>query len=271
LLRRAGQLYRLNGQELVAVHTKWAINAAAAIKDGNLRIVIRNQKTGLANELVTITPEGRQVGEPIAIKGGTSNDAPHFRGFCSAADRTSYLTGGGENMMFCRKPDGTVGDFRNDLTSLWGPGPQPCLSPDQTQIYVPFRDGSRMEVGILQVGPSKALLQHEEWFYRLEDPFGFSRVIGGLCVDAEGRLYVSTAEGIQVCDQAGRVNFIIPTPESFISPDRYWQVPHDVCFGGKELSELFIACGDKIYKRQTKVHGIVSGQMAPIKPAAPKL
>ena len=48
-------------------------------------------------------------------------------------------------------------------------------------------------------------------------------------------------------------------------------LPHDVCFGGKDLSELFIACGDKIYKRQTKAHGYISGQMAPIKPAPPKL
>jgi sugar lactone lactonase YvrE len=83
----------------------------------------------------------------------------------------------------------------------------------------------------------------------------------GLCVDTEGRLYVATRLGIQVCDQAGRVNFIIPTPKQ----------AHDVCFGGKDLSELFIACGDKIYKRQTKVHGVVSGQQPPIKPAPPKL
>ncbi len=83
----------------------------------------------------------------------------------------------------------------------------------------------------------------------------------GLCVDTEGRLYVATAPGIQVCDQAGRVNFIIPTS----------QQPYDVCFGGKDLSELFIACGDKIYKRPMKVHGIVSGQMAPIKPKPPHL
>ncbi|MEI6536828.1 MAG: hypothetical protein WCN98_15885 [Verrucomicrobiaceae bacterium] len=37
------------------------------------------------------------------------------------------------------------------------------------------------------------------------------------------------------------------------------QQPHDVCFG------------DKIYKRSTKANGIVSGQMPPIKPSAPKL
>ncbi len=83
----------------------------------------------------------------------------------------------------------------------------------------------------------------------------------GLCVDTEGRLYVATSLGIQVCDQAGRVNFIIPTPAS----------PYDVCFGGKDLSELFIACGNTIYKRPTKVKGYISGQMAPIKPAPPKL
>ena len=82
-----------------------------------------------------------------------------------------------------------------------------------------------------------------------------------LCVDTNGWLYVATSLGIQVLDQAGRVNFIIPTP----------QQPHDVCFGGKDLSELFIACGDTIYKRPTKAKGVVSGQQSPIKPPAPKL
>ena len=85
--------------------------------------------------------------------------------------------------------------------------------------------------------------------------------IGGLCVDTNGWLYVATSLGIQVLDQAGRVNFIIPTPKQ----------PYDVCFGGKDLSELVIACGDTIYKRPTKAHGYISGQMAPIKPPPPKL
>ena len=34
----------------------------------------------------------------------------------------------------------------------------------------------------------------------------------GMRVDRDGRLYVATRMGIQVCDQAGRVNCIIPTP-----------------------------------------------------------
>ena len=54
------------------------------------------------------------------------------------------------------------------------------------------------------------------------------------------------------------MNFIIPTPHE----------PKDLCFGGKDLSELFVACWDKrfkthTYKRPTKAKGVVSGQQPP--------
>ncbi|MEZ0276706.1 MAG: alpha/beta hydrolase-fold protein [Roseimicrobium sp.] len=133
-----------------------------------------------------------------------------------------------------------------------------ALSPDQSQVYA--TNLSEHEVGCWQSDGSGSL-HHAEKFVLLDDPLQGKLYPRGLCVDTDGRLYVATTSGIQVCDQAGRVNFIIPTPA----------IPHDVCFGGKDLSELFIACGDKIYKRSTKVHGVVSGQMPPIKPAAPKL
>ncbi len=103
--------------------------------------------------------------------------------------------------------------------------------------------------------------QHDQAFHLLEADFEDRVAAGGLCVDTHGWLYVATSLGIQVCDQAGRVNFILPTP----------QPAHDVCFGGKDLSELFIACGDTIYRRPTKARGVVSGQQPPIKPAPPKL
>jgi gluconolactonase len=102
---------------------------------------------------------------------------------------------------------------------------------------------------------------NKQSFYRLQADTENRWETGGMCVDQDGRLYVATTLGIQVCDQAGRVNFIILTPKS----------ASDVCFGGMDLSELFIACGDTVYKRKTKAKGVVSGQMAPIKPAPPKL
>ena len=46
----------------------------------------------------------------------------------------------------------------------------------------------------------------------------------GMRVDRDGRLYVATRMGIQVCDQAGRVNCIIPTPNGKVA---------NLCFGGQ--------------------------------------
>lgn len=148
---------------------------------------------------------------------------------------------------------------KSEVSDLLLQGPYlAALSPDQTLLYT---CGSDNPVVVSRQITEDGSLDFGQEFFRLEpDAYAHTRA-GGLCVDTEGRLYVATSLGIQVCDQAGRVNFIIPTP----------QQPYDVCFGGKDLGELFIACGDKIYKRPTKVHGVVSGQMAPIKPAAPKL
>lgn len=128
-----------------------------------------------------------------------------------------------------------------------------CLSPDQTQLYMARNDNV---ITAAQITPDGALKSGQA-YYQLEA----GTTASALCVDTNGWLYAATELGIQVCDQAGRVNFIIPTPKP----------AYGVCFGGKDLSELYIACIDTIYKRPTKAKGIISSQQAPIKPAAPKL
>jgi gluconolactonase len=141
------------------------------------------------------------------------------------------------------------------------------LSPDQTVLY--STAGKSPHVGALSRSAYvTSWVIAEDGKPTNGEPFGqldtFGNIVlapSGLCVDTNGWLYVATSLGIQVCDQAGRVNFIIPTPKPAL----------DVCFGGKDLSELFIACGDTIYKRPTKAKGVVSGQQSPIKPAPPKL
>jgi sugar lactone lactonase YvrE len=125
-----------------------------------------------------------------------------------------------------------------------------CLSSEQSQLYLLGNYNSW--ISVVNVTPRG--LEHGQNFCKLDFP------ATGFCVDTNGWLYAASEVGIQVCDQAGRVNFIIPTPKP----------AHDVCFGGKDLSELFIACGDSIYKRPTKARGVVSAQQAPIKPPAPK-
>lgn len=134
------------------------------------------------------------------------------------------------------------------------------LSPDQSLLYQ-IEHASKNIVESSQFSP-KGGTQHTQPFFRLEFYYDGSCEAKGMCVDTEGRLYVATSLGIQVCDQAGRVNFIIPTPEQ----------PADVCFGGKDLRELLIETQlGLIYKRPTKAKGVVSGQQPPIKPAPPKL
>jgi sugar lactone lactonase YvrE len=80
-------------------------------------------------------------------------------------------------------------------------------------------------------------------------------------VDRDGRLYVATRMGIQVCDQAGRVNAIIPTPNGKVS---------NLCFGGPKFDTIYATCGDRVYTRKVKVQG-AQGFLPPLKPAAPRL
>jgi sugar lactone lactonase YvrE len=83
-----------------------------------------------------------------------------------------------------------------------------------------------------------------------------------MTVDTLGRLYVTTRLGVQVCDQAGRVQGIIAKPQNG------WLA--NVCFGGPNFDELYATCGDKVFKRQTKARGVLPFE-APSKPPTPRL
>jgi gluconolactonase len=133
------------------------------------------------------------------------------------------------------------------------------LSPDQTLLYV---DDMRSHwVYSYQIQPDGSL-QHKQRYYWLHVPDTADESwADGMRVDRDGRLYVATRMGIQVCDQAGRVNAIIPTPNGKIS---------NITFGGENFDTIFATCGDKVYKRRLKVKG-ANGWDAPLKPAAPRL
>jgi gluconolactonase len=133
------------------------------------------------------------------------------------------------------------------------------LSPDQTLLYV---DDMRSHwVYSYQIQPD-GTLQHKQRYYWLHVPDNADDSgADGMRVDREGRLYVATRMGIQICDQAGRVNAIIPTPNGKIS---------NITFGGENFDTLYATCGDKVYKRKLKIKG-ANGWDAPLKPAAPRL
>lgn len=84
----------------------------------------------------------------------------------------------------------------------------------------------------------------------------------GMTVDAQGRLYVATHMGVQICDQAGRVTGILAKPQP------KWLA--NLTFGGANLDQMFVTTSDRVYRRKTKVKGVL-GFQTPIKPPPPKL
>lgn len=133
------------------------------------------------------------------------------------------------------------------------------LSPDQTLLYV--ADMRSHWVYSYQIQPD-GMLAHKQKYYWLHVPDTADDCgADGLRVDRDGRLYVATRLGIQVCDQAGRVNAIIPLPNGRIS---------NLSFGGENFDTLFATCGDKVYKRRLKVKG-ANAWGTPLKPTPPRL
>ena len=133
------------------------------------------------------------------------------------------------------------------------------LSPDQTLLYV--ADSRSHWVYSYQIQPDGSLQYKQRYYWLHESDATDGSLAGGMRVDRDGRLYVATLLGIQVCDQAGRVNAIIPTPNGRVS---------NLTFGGESFDALFVTCGDKVYKRKLKVKGAQAWD-APNKPAAPRL
>jgi hypothetical protein len=106
------------------------------------------------------------------------------------------------------------------------------------------------------------LIHKQQRFYHLHVPDTADDAgADGIRVDRDGRLDVATRMGIQICDQAGRVNCIIPTPNGKVA---------NLCFGGADFQTLFATCGEAVYKRKLKVKG-ASAFLAPFKPAPPRL
>ena len=133
------------------------------------------------------------------------------------------------------------------------------LSPDQSLLYV--SDYRSHWVYSFQIQPDGTLADGQKYLW-LHAPDTSDDAGGdGMCVDTDGRLYVSTRMDVQVCDQAGRVNCILPTPGGRCSA---------VTFGGQNFDTLFATCGDKLYKRKLKIKGHPAWA-DPHKPAPPRL
>jgi len=134
------------------------------------------------------------------------------------------------------------------------------FSPDQTLLYV--SDYAGQLSWTFQIQPDGSLTHKQRYFYVHMPDAATKSSADGMTVDTAGSVYIATALGVQVFDQIGKCHAIIPAP---------LRAPlSSVKFGGRDLDELYITNGDKVFKRKTKVKGVVSWR-APIKPSPPRL
>lgn len=134
-----------------------------------------------------------------------------------------------------------------------------ATSPDQTLLYV--ADSRTHWIYSYQIQADGSLSHKQRYFHLHVPDTADDSGADGIRVDRDGRVYVGTRMGIQVCDQMGRVMCIIPTPNGKVS---------NLTFGGPEMNILFATCGDKVYQRKVKVKG-APAFLPPHKPANPRL
>ena len=133
------------------------------------------------------------------------------------------------------------------------------LSPDQTQLYV--AESATHWIWVYQVQPDGTLTykQRYGWLHVPDDQE--NAWADGLKCDTAGRVYVATRLGLQILDQTGRINAIIPVPSGQVS---------NMCFGGKDFDTIYITAVDKVYSRKLKTRGANTFDK-PYKPVKPRL
>ena len=121
-----------------------------------------------------------------------------------------------------------------------------ALSPDQGTLAVSDHGGQH--TWVWRIEPDGRLSYRQPYMtLRVPQPEAPSKGDGMTC-DAEGRYYVTSAVGLQMFDPTGRMGGVIaaPSDKPIVS----------VAFAGPDLSYLFVAAGDKIFKRKTKTKGV---------------
>ena len=118
--------------------------------------------------------------------------------------------------------------------------------PDQWLLSV--ADGHSKWAYSFQINPDGTLANKERFFWLHVADWDDDAGAESICYAKEGQMFVATRSGIQVCADDGPSQVILPMP------DRSRVM--GVCIGGPGFNTLFAFCGDKVWKRVIKVHGI---------------
>jgi gluconolactonase len=243
----ANTTYKLEPGGTIAV---WRENTSGAnglflARDGRLLAA-----EGAGRRIVAVTPDKRVVpvatafnGQPLRApndliadsRGGIYFTDPAPRPTPDTAPKESgnvhYLSPKGEVLLLdgqIRRPNGVT------------------LSIDEKVLYVGDTEGEF--VYAFDVGPD-GRVSNKRQFARLIDlekgSLGLRSRADGMAIDAVGRLYVSTAAGIQVVDRTGKHLGIIRLPS----------VARNVAFGGKDRRTLYLTALESLYRVRMLAEG----------------
>lgn len=138
------------------------------------------------------------------------------------------------------------------------------LSPDQSLLITTNRQPHKALTS-WRIQADGTLTDRQPFFDLAISYNPFEASVNALVTDAQGWLYAATPLGIQVCDQAGRVNGIIAPPDG-----DYGGRVFAMTFGGPNHDILYVATLEALWRRKLRVKGVLTFQ-PPVKPPAPRL
>ena len=196
-----------NGKTSVAYSNTHTGGALSMSPKGALFI----NERGLHARIEQLAPQRKVLadniqGDPLDCIGGVIND------LTADSKGGAYFTMGG---LFYASPKGVVTRYGENLTTNGV-----ILSANEKTLYV--TNGPTLAA--FDVQPDGSLTNQRE-FARWEGGGG-----DGSTIDSQGRIYVTTAAGIQVISPAGKHLGLIPTPRGVIT----------TAFGGKDKKTLYI-------------------------------
>jgi len=243
----------------------------------------KTYKVGLDGKLVTLNVDAKRAsgtwfgpdGKRYTVAGGTKQilsydanenatvvaDSISGNDLVIAKNGNIYITSpNGVNpvgRLYLIRPNGTR--IALDSTLRFPNGV--TISPDQTQLYA--TESASHWVWIYKIKSDGTLAYKQKFGWLHVADTDENAWPDGLRCDTAGRIYVATKMGIQVMDQLGRVNAIIPAPPSNNQTS-------NVCFGGPGFNILYVSAGDKVFRRKLRTKGANTFD-GPYKPVNPRL
>jgi sugar lactone lactonase YvrE/enterochelin esterase-like enzyme len=200
-----------------------------------------------AKKLTRVDPDGTRVD----LAGGMScNDLvvlDHGIYFTGPEEQVIwYLPHGGEGVAAGKGPDKP-----NGLV----------ITPDQRFLLVV--DSSGRYIWSYRIAEDGSLQHGQPYSYVHSPQDEMNTGADGATMTEDGSLLVATKLGLQIFDQPGRAHVILNRPQ------RHGRLSNCV-LAGDNGNELYVTCGDSVYRRKTKLKGIAPWQPA-VTPPKPRL